>query len=130
MSETSQPVTDAELAVLNVLWEQGSSSTRSITEALYSSATDSDYATVQKLLHRLEAKGHVVRDRSSFAHVVRPAATRDEFAASQLEALADKLSGGSLVPLLAHLVEARRLTARERDKLRRLLDTHDERPRR
>lgn len=123
MSRAVQPITDAELSILKVLWERGACSIREITAAIYESASDSENATVQKLLHRLEAKSHVVRDRSSFAHVVRAATTRDEFAASQLEALAEKLSEGSLVPLLSHLVGARRLTASERDKLRKLLDT-------
>lgn len=122
MSESIRAVTDAELSVLKVLWDRGSCAIRGITEAIYEQATESEYATVQKLLHRLEAKGYVDRDRSSFAHQVRATTTREEFAAAQLEALAEKLSDGSLVPLLSHLVGGRRLAPHERDKLRKLLD--------
>ena len=76
----------------------------------------------QKLLQRLEAKGHITRDRGSVAHVFSAAAGKNEFVGRQLEAVADKLSGGSLAPLVMHLIEGRRLTKRERNKLRALLD--------
>ena len=52
---------DAELAVLQQLWERGPATIRQLTDALYPEGTDAYYATVQKLLERLEAKGcHVL----------------------------------------------------------------------
>src|SRR5262245_55587135 len=51
-------VTDAELAILQVLWDQGLATIRQITEAMYPQVTDARCATVQKRLERLEAKGH------------------------------------------------------------------------
>ena len=122
MRDTRQSVTQAELSILEFLWSAGSSTKREIVDALYPAQRDSDIATVQKLLQRLEAKGHVVRDRSKVAHVFSAAALKNEFVGRQLEAVADKLSGGSLAPLVMHLVEGRRLTKRERDKLRALLN--------
>lgn len=122
MAKDSPAVTDAELAVLELAWELESATKRQIVEKLYPKCTVSDQATVQKLLERLEAKGYIERDRSSFAHVVRAAVTRAAFAGSQLKAVADKLSEGSLVPLLAHLVETKQLSAREREAIRQLLE--------
>ena len=81
-------------------------------------------ATVQKLLHRLEAKGYVRRNRSPFAHRVQAAVSRTEFAGQQLQAVAERLSGGSMVPLLMHLVERELLAPAEREKIRRLLEEH------
>ena len=49
-------VTEFELSVLEVLWEQGKATTREITESVYGGFTTTRYATVQKLLERLEAK--------------------------------------------------------------------------
>ena len=127
MPQNLRSVTEAELAVLEFLWEAGPSTKRDLTNALYPTHRDSDVATVQKLLQRLEAKGHVVRDRSAMAHVFSAAAPKNEFIGSQLEAMANKLAGGSLAPLVMHLVEGRRLTKRERDNLRALLDQETER---
>src|SRR5207244_6244778 len=65
---TSKDPSDAELAVLQVLWEQGPSTSRQLTDLLYPDGGESSYATVQKLLERLEEHGHVERDRSTHAH--------------------------------------------------------------
>ena len=65
MARTPQDITDAELAVLQVLWEQGPATIRRITELLYPQGGTSHYATVQKLLERLETKACVRRDRSN-----------------------------------------------------------------
>jgi predicted transcriptional regulator len=118
-------VTDAELAVLQVLWDQGSATIRCITDTLYPGGTDAHYATVQKLLERLEAKGHVARDRSSHAHVFRAVTDRDVLVGRRLRAMAEKLCGGLMGPLLTHLVRAEELTAHERQELRALMNELD-----
>ena len=51
----AQDITDAELDVLQVLWKHGPLPIRRIAEGLYGDASTSQYATVQKLLERLEA---------------------------------------------------------------------------
>ncbi len=113
---------DAELAVLKLLWEGDSLTAREIRDRLYPSGTPSDHATVQKLLQRLEQKKLVSRDRSSFAHVFRATVTCDTLAGEQLEALAAKLTDGSMVPFILHAVSAKKLTAEERSEIRRLLN--------
>lgn len=122
MLQAPQTVTEAELAVLEVLWAGGSCTKRDIAEALYPAGGESELATVQKLLQRLEAKGYVVRDRRAIAHIFAASLPKQDFVGRQLEAVANKLSGGSLAPLVMHLVEGHRLTKRERLKLRALLD--------
>jgi predicted transcriptional regulator len=105
-----------------LLWEHASLSAREIREQLYPGGTPSDHATVQKLLQRLEQKKLVVRDRRSFAHSFRAAVTREELAGAQLEALASKLTDGSMVPFILHAVSCKPLSAEERNEIRRLLD--------
>ena len=122
MAKKMQPATDAEYSILEFLWDNGPATKREIVEALYPQCRDADYSTVQKLLERLEAKKNIQRDRSSFAHVMRPTLSREEFAGRQLQAVAEKLSGGSLVPLLIQLVEGKQLSSRDRKKIRELLD--------
>ncbi len=128
MARTPQDVTDAELAILEVLWEDGPATIRQITDDLYPQGGTSPYATVQKLLERLEAKQFVVRKRAIAAHTFTAAIDRAELIGRRLQATAEKLCGGSLTPLLIHLVKARRLSARERQELRTLIDELDHKP--
>jgi predicted transcriptional regulator len=116
---------DAELAVLQALWDRGPATIRQLTDALYPAGTDAHYATVQKLLERLEAKDFVGRDRRSWAHVFSARVDRDEFIGRRLEAVAEKLCGGSLTPLLTNLVRSQRLSARERREIRKLMEELD-----
>jgi BlaI family penicillinase repressor len=122
MGGKTSRVTPAELAVLKLLWQHQRLSAREIRERLYPAGTASDHATVQKLLQRLEAKRLVDRDRSEFAHTFAARVTRSEIVGEELEALAEKLTDGSLVPLIMHAVDARKLTAAERRELRAMLD--------
>lgn len=122
MARTAQDVTDAELGVLQALWEIGPAPIRRITAALYRSAGVSQYATVQKLLERLEAKGCVTRDRTANVHVFAAAVDKDGLIGRRLQSLAEKLCGGSLAPILSHLLQSRPLSAEERSSLRSLID--------
>ena len=125
MARPPQDITDAELAVLQVLWDEGPQPIRRITDALYPSGKTAQYATVQKLLERLEAKGCVRRDRSAAIHVFAATLQRDELVGRRLQAVAEKLCGGSWTPLLTHLVQAQRLSDEDRQLLRQLIQEHD-----
>jgi BlaI family penicillinase repressor len=126
MARTPQDVTEAELAVLQVLWEEGPVPIRRLTEALYPAGKPAQYATVQKLLERLEAKHYVARDRSSAVHVFSAKVDRAELVGRRLRQVADKLCGGSWTPLLTHLVHAEQLNAQERQALRQLIEDLDQ----
>jgi BlaI family penicillinase repressor len=122
MDTSVHDVTDAELAVLQGLWERGSATIRQLTDALYPGGSTAQYATVQKLLERLEAKGCVGRDRRPWPHVFTPTVGRDDLIGRRLRAVAEKLCGGSLTPLLTHLITVERLSPQERQELRALLE--------
>src|SRR4051794_27630238 len=121
----SSDVTEAELALLQALWDGGPATIRRLAERVYGEGGASTYATVQKLLERLESKGFVARDRSESVHVFRAAVDREELIGRRLRAVADTLCGGSLTPLLTHLVRGGGLSSRERDELRALIERLD-----
>ena len=127
MPRRPQDVTDAELAILQLLWERGPATVRDIAEKLYPKGTGSDLATVQQLLRRLEQKRCVLRDRKQWPQVFEAAIERGALIDRQLQTTADKLCEGSLEPLLTHLVRSRLSTA-DRRKLRGLLDELDHGP--
>ena len=126
MARTPRDVTEAELAILQLLWDHGPATIRRLTDALYPGGGTAQYGTVQKLLDRLESKGCVRRDRSSAAHNFAPTVGREEIIGRRLREVAEKLCGGSLTPLLTHLVRTRSLTTREREELRALIEELDD----
>jgi BlaI family penicillinase repressor len=125
MARPRTDISDTQLSVLQVLWDRGPQTIRQITDVLYPEGSAAYYATVQKLLDRLEEKHFVKRDRRGPAHTFAAAIERDDLIGQRLQAMAEKLCGGSLTPLLTHLVRAKRLSDRERRDLRTLIDELD-----
>ena len=107
---------------MELLWENTRLTNRHIRERLYPDATKAQHGTVQKLLQRLEDKGYVERDRELSVHLFSAAVTREAYASSQLESLAEKLTGGSLAPLITHLIEEKRISRAEINRLRKILN--------
>lgn len=122
---SSPDVTEAELAVLQGLWDRGTATIRELTDALYPGGTEAHYATVKKLLERLEGKGHIERDRSGYVHRFRALTARETLVGQRLRSVAEDLCGGLMRPLLTHLLKAETLSAKERRELRKLIDELD-----
>ena len=125
MARTPRDVTDAELAVLQVLWTEAPATTRQIMDRLYGDGSASDYSTVQKLLERLEAKGFVARSSNGRVNEFQALVDREELIGRRLQATADTLCEGSLTPLLTHLVESASLSGEELRHLRSLVERLD-----
>ncbi len=116
------PLANAELAVMDLLWENDRMTARQIREQLYPDTTKPQHGTVQRLLKRLEDKGYVERDRTIAVHFFSAAISRQTYAGQQLESLADKLTAGSFAPLITHLVEEKKISRDEIDRIRAILD--------
>jgi BlaI family transcriptional regulator, penicillinase repressor len=117
-------VTDAELAVLKVLWARGPQTAKAITDAVYPDGAESEFAAVHSFLQRLERKGLVARDRSSFVHVFSPAATSADILGQELKTLADRLGSDSIAPLIMQLIGQKRISKKEAAEIRKLLDKY------
>ena len=122
MARRPQDVTDAELEVLRALWEIGPTTIRTLADRLYPRGGASEYATVQKLLERLEDKRYVKHHPDGRQNVFTARVLRDDLVAQRLRATAERLCDGSLTPLITHLVSAGRLSRDELRELRRLVD--------
>ena len=122
MGKLPWEITEYELLLLAELWQRPSATVPELTEAVYGNTTPALLATVRKLLDRLEEKGCVSRDRTKWPHHYMAALKREELASNRLQATADELYDGDLAPLLTHLVRSERLTAEDRENLRKLLD--------
>jgi BlaI family transcriptional regulator, penicillinase repressor len=115
-------VTNAELRVLQTLWEHGAATIRQLADILYPGGKAAQYGTVQKLLERLEEKHFVQRDRAPWPHVFQAAVDRETLIGWRLRDTAEKLCGGSMTPLLMHLLKAEQLSNEERQELRSFLE--------
>ena len=114
-------ITDTELEVLKVLWNNGASMIREITDSLYPDGGVAQYATVQKLLDRLRSKLCVKRIRCGRGHIYSAIVQRTDLISTSLEETATKLCGGSFTPLLTHLIDSRRLSREEIGTLKDLV---------
>ena len=115
-------LTNAELAVMELLWEVEKMTARQLCERLYDDSKKSQHGTVQRLLQSLEQKGFIHRDRSLGVHLFSAIVGRDAYGGLQLESLAEKLTGGSIAPMLTHLLNEKKLEKAEIKRLRKLLE--------
>ena len=111
-------VTAGEMEILEVLWRHGGVT---LSEAHRSLARDIGYTTVQTRLNRLVDKGLARRSAERPARYAAAVSQR-EVSAGQLDLLLKRVSGGSIVPLVAHLVEDRSLSIEEISQLKKLID--------
>jgi predicted transcriptional regulator len=119
---TANSLANAELSVMELLWGHGSLTARQIQDKLYGESDRSQHGMVQRLLQRLEEKEMVKREKTGAANAFSPCISREEYAGGQLETLAERLTGGSIAPLLSHLIDQKRLSRTELRRLRELLD--------
>jgi predicted transcriptional regulator len=124
---TGRP-TDAELEILQVLWDRGPSTAGEVREAV-ARIRPVGYTTIQKALQIMTEKRLVMVDKSQRAHVFRPREARAIVVGRMVTDLVRRALGGSTSQLLLHALEGRRATPEELEEMRRLLD-EAERPQR
>jgi predicted transcriptional regulator len=113
--------TDAELAILTVLWQRGPSTVRDVHEVL-SSTHDTGYTTVLKLLQIMTDKGLVDRDESARAHIYVPRHSEQRTQRQLLGDLIDRAFRGSPAQLVMQALSATCASAEELTAIRQLLD--------
>ena len=105
----SLKLTKFELEVMDALWQLGSASVREIQEQLPTKKRPA-YTTVQTIVYRLEEKGAARRTKKiGNAHIFEPLISRQAFHRKLIDDLLE-FFGGSVGPLMAHLVETKKLT--------------------
>ena len=122
-------VSETELRLLKVLWDGGGQTARQIAEALYSEGSDDEVGAaaigaVHSLLGRLEKKKFVRRSRRTHPHRFFAKVTMEDIVGGELEAMAGKLSEGSIAPFVMHLISRGKLTKAEADEIRDLLKNY------
>lgn len=115
--------TNAELAILGVLWQRGPSTVRDVHDALGSARSDAvGYTTVLKLLQIMAEKKLVQRDTRARTHVYATAVSEATTRNQLLSDLVDRAFGGSSLALVLQALSTTRATPAELEQIRRLLD--------
>ena len=120
--------TDAELAILGVLWQRGPSTVRDVHEELNRDGT-TGYTTILKLLQIMTEKGLVVRDETQRAHIYEARYSEQKTQRQLLGDLADRAFGGSAAKLVMQALSGRKTSAEELAAIRELLERLEGEPR-
>ena len=120
MKDPRKP-TDAELAILRVLWTRGPSTVREVFDAL---GGEGAYTTALKLLQIMTEKGLVRRDESERTHVYTAALSQDQTQQQIVGDLLDRVFDGSAAKLVLQALEARKASPGEIAEIRTLLDKY------
>lgn len=116
----AERISDAEYTVMEVLWDQ---SPLTAAEVADRAGPDRGWnvRTVKTLLSRLLAKGALIHEEDGRRYLYRPAIERGDYVASESRKLVDRMFGGRVTPLVAHLAERDELTDEDIAEIEALL---------
>ena len=121
MSAFRKKPTDAELAILRVLWARGPSTVRQIAEVMADGGRETGYTTVLKLLQIMTEKGLVVRDESARTHIYAAAYTQDQTERQLVTDLLDRVFDGSAAKLVLQALASNKASPEELDEIKKLI---------
>ena len=113
--------TETELELLHILWETEPATVRDIYDK-FNEDRPSGYTTILKLLQIMTAKGLVVRDEASRAHVYRAAISQDAMQSKILKDLSMRLFSGSAAQLALHALAMEPANQNDLDEIRALIE--------
>jgi BlaI family penicillinase repressor len=110
-----------QLRIMQILWDRGRANAREITEALNESLPVA-HSTVQTLLRQLEGKGAVGHRADGRTFVFYAKVKQDRAQRAAVRSLVERVFGGDVGGLVAHLLHHEKMSPDELNKLRRLID--------
>ncbi len=111
---------EAEYAVMEVLWQDAPLTASDVAERVPAERGWS-IRTVKTMLGRLLAKGILSHEEDGRRYLYRPAIAREDYVAQESGKLIDRMFGGRVTPLVAHLAERDRLTPADIAEIEALL---------
>jgi predicted transcriptional regulator len=122
----SPTLTEAELRLMEIIWEQGEATVASVVEALAASEPLA-YSTVLTTMRILEQKGYLAHRQEGRAFVYHPIVGRGEARRSAVRHLLKSFFDGSPEMLVLNVIDEERLDMGELERLRGLVDEADDR---
>ncbi|WP_339826869.1 BlaI/MecI/CopY family transcriptional regulator [uncultured Parasphingorhabdus sp.] len=116
----AERISDAEHAVMEVLWKRAPLTATEVADQVVQEK-DWSLQTVKTLLSRLAAKAVVGTERDGRRFLYSPLVERDDYLTGVSRNFVDRLFGGKVMPLVAHLAEADELSADDIREIEELL---------
>jgi predicted transcriptional regulator len=113
--------TNAEVAILRVLWSRGPSTVREVATTM---GRETAYTTILKLMQNMAGKRLVRRDMSSRTHVYEAACSEDQTQRQLVTDLLERVFDGSAAKLVMQALAATKTSPKELEEIRRLVDKH------
>lgn len=113
-------ISDAESQIMEALWRGKAMSPDEIV-AQVGPANGWAAGTVRTLIHRLLRKKAIAGKKEKSGYVYRPLISRADYLKAESQGFLDRLFGGQVAPMVAHLAEHRQLTPRDIKKLKALI---------
>ena len=110
-----------QLLIMQVLWARGRATARDITDAINESEPIA-HSTVQTLLRHLEDKGSVAHEAEGRTFVFFPLIEQDRFQLSATRDLLERVFGGNVANLVAHLLKHEKVSREEIAEIRKLIN--------
>lgn len=120
--KTSQTLTEAELRIMQVMWQKGPGTVQQVLDALPGQPALA-YNTVLTTIRILERKGYVEHVKDGRAHVYRPLVAEEEASRSEIRHLVSRFFRNSHEDLVLNILEDRGIEPAELERLRRMLST-------
>ena len=116
----AERISDAEHAVMEVLWDESPLTAQDVVERV-DPGRDWSANTVKTLLGRLLGKSVIAHEADGRRYLYRPLVAREDYVAGESQRLIDRLFGGKLTPLVAHLAERDQLSDNDIAEIEALL---------
>jgi BlaI family penicillinase repressor len=122
----SQPprISESEWEVMKICWGRSPVTAQEIIDAL-AARDDWHPKTVKTLLNRLVKKGALGFTKEGRAYLYRPLVAEKDCVSAESKSFLERVFGGSLMPMLAHFAESRRLKPEEITEIKKLLKGKD-----
>jgi BlaI family transcriptional regulator, penicillinase repressor len=117
----STTLTDAELRIMNVLWEKGSATVHEVLQAMPEKPALA-YNSVLTIVRILETKGYVKHVKDRRAHIYLPKVDRKDATRFEVRHLLGRFFGNSHESLVLNILEDQAIDADELARMRQLLE--------
>jgi BlaI family transcriptional regulator, penicillinase repressor len=114
-------ISDAEWQVMKIVWRQSPITTNEVVEAL-APVTEWKPKTIMTLLNRLVKKGALGFEKIGRAYSYHPKVDEAECVGAESRSFLERVYGGALTPMLAHFLQDNRLSKKDIEELKKILD--------
>ncbi len=112
---------ELQLAIMNVLWDQGEVTVAQVRQSLKAADRPLAHTTIATMLSRMETERHVEHRSEGRANIYRPLLRREAVSRTMVSDLASRLFGGDVTQMVAHLLADTDVTPEEIVRLKRLV---------